>query len=169
MGGMASQITSLTIVYSTVYWGADQRKHKSSELLAFVQGIHWGPVNSPHKWPVTPKVFPFDMTSSWYIDDWTKWPLVWTRLLQMPNKDLLYLDITEVHNNSETGCKPLLAQALAWYLIRNKPFAEPKWYSKNKSHGHLLALINIFSKWMHFSVCSVSWSGIPGVQNDWIE
>ena len=46
---------------------------------------------------------------------------------------------TEVNNNSETGCKPLLAQALAWYLIRKKPFAEPKWYSKHKSHGHLLA------------------------------
>ena len=28
--------------------------------MAFVQGIHWGPVNSPHKWPVTRKMFPFD-------------------------------------------------------------------------------------------------------------
>ena len=39
MGTMASQITSLTIVYSTVYSGADQRKHQSSALLAFVRGI----------------------------------------------------------------------------------------------------------------------------------
>ena len=60
MSAMASQITSLTIVYSTVFWGADQRKHQSSESLAFVQGIHWGPVNSPHKWPVKRKMFPFD-------------------------------------------------------------------------------------------------------------
>ena len=30
MGAMASLITSLTIVYSTVYSGADQRKHQSS-------------------------------------------------------------------------------------------------------------------------------------------
>ena len=60
MGTMASQITILTIVYSTGYSGADQRKHKSSASLAFVWGIHRGPVNSPHKWPVTRKVFPFD-------------------------------------------------------------------------------------------------------------
>ena len=39
---------------------ADQRKHQSSASLAFVRGIHQGPVNSPHKWPVTRKMFPFD-------------------------------------------------------------------------------------------------------------
>ena len=60
MGAIASQITSLTIVYSTVYSDADQRKHQSSASLAFVWGIHRGPVNSPHKWPVTRKMFPFD-------------------------------------------------------------------------------------------------------------
>ena len=60
MGAIASQITSLTIVYSTVYSGADQRKHQSSASLAFVRGIHRGAVNSPHKWPVTRKMFPFD-------------------------------------------------------------------------------------------------------------
>ena len=53
MGEMASQITSLAIVYSTVYSGADQRKHQSSASLAFVLGIPRGPVNSPHKWPVS--------------------------------------------------------------------------------------------------------------------
>ena len=40
MGAIASQITSLTIVYSTVYSDADQRKHQSSASLAFVRGIH---------------------------------------------------------------------------------------------------------------------------------
>ena len=60
MGAIASQITSLTIFYSTVYSDADQRKHQSSTSLAFVRGIHRGPVNSPHKWPVTRKMFPFD-------------------------------------------------------------------------------------------------------------
>ena len=57
---MASQITSLTMVYSTVYSGADQRKHQSSASLAFVRGIHRWPVNFPHKGPVTRKMFPFD-------------------------------------------------------------------------------------------------------------
>ena len=60
MSTISSQTTSLTIVYSTVYSDADQRKHQSSASLAFVRGIHRGPVNSPHKWPVTRKMFPFD-------------------------------------------------------------------------------------------------------------
>ena len=40
MSAMASQITSLTIVYSTVYSDADQWKHQSSASLACVRGIH---------------------------------------------------------------------------------------------------------------------------------
>ena len=60
MGMMASQITSFTIVYSTVYSAADQRKHQSSTSLAFVWGIHRWAVNSLHKLPVMRKMFPFD-------------------------------------------------------------------------------------------------------------
>ena len=60
MNAMLSQITSLTIVCSNVYSGADQRKHHSSAALAFVRGIHRWPVNSPHKRPVTRKICPFD-------------------------------------------------------------------------------------------------------------
>ena len=56
MNAVASQITSLTIVYSSVYWDVDQRKHQSSASLAFVRS----PVNSPHKGPVTRNVLPFD-------------------------------------------------------------------------------------------------------------
>ena len=40
MGAIASQITSLTIVYSIFYSDAVQRKHESSASLAFVWGIH---------------------------------------------------------------------------------------------------------------------------------
>ena len=60
MSATASQIISLTIVYSTVYSGADQRKYKRTAPLAFVQGIHRWSVNSPHKRPVTRKMFPFN-------------------------------------------------------------------------------------------------------------
>ena len=60
MSAIASQITSLTIVYSTVYPGGDQRRHQSPASLAFVRRIHHWPVNSPHKWPVTRKMFSFD-------------------------------------------------------------------------------------------------------------
>ena len=52
---MAFQITNLTVVYSTAYSGADQRKYQSSASLAYVRG----PVNSPHKRPVTRNMFPF--------------------------------------------------------------------------------------------------------------
>ena len=63
---IASQITSLTIVYSTVYSGADERKHQSSLPLALVRVIHWSLVNSPHKGPVTRKMFPFDDVIMWH-------------------------------------------------------------------------------------------------------
>ena len=65
MGAMASQITSLAIVYSTVHSGPYQRKHQSSASLVFVRGIRRWPVNSPHKWPVTRKCFHL-MTSSYF-------------------------------------------------------------------------------------------------------
>ena len=60
MGTLASQITSLATVYSIVYYDADQRKHQSSASPAFVRGIHRWLVNSPHKGPVTRKMFLFD-------------------------------------------------------------------------------------------------------------
>ena len=59
MSSMASQITSLTIVYSTVYSRSNQRKYQNSASLVFVWGNHRSPVNSPHKGPVTRKMFPF--------------------------------------------------------------------------------------------------------------
>ena len=67
MSTMASQITSLTIVYSTVYSGTDQRKYQSSASLAFVRGIHRGPLNSPHKESVTRKMLPFDDVPKQYM------------------------------------------------------------------------------------------------------
>ena len=69
MSVMVSQITSLMIVYSSIDWGADQRKHQSSASLAFVRVIHRWSVNSPHKGPVTHKMFPFDdvIMLWWYM------------------------------------------------------------------------------------------------------
>ena len=65
MSTMTSQITSVSIVYSTVCPGADQRKHQSSVPLAFVWGIHRWPMNSPHKKPVTRKCF--NLMTSWSV------------------------------------------------------------------------------------------------------
>ena len=61
MDGMESQITSLTIVYSTVYSGRRTKKnikaprhwHLCGEITAVTDEF-------PHKWPVTRKMFSFD-------------------------------------------------------------------------------------------------------------
>ena len=77
MGVRASQFTSLAIVHSTVYSDADQGKHQSSASLAFANGIHRGPVNSPHKLRVTglcawnspgTREFPAQMASNAFDD-----------------------------------------------------------------------------------------------------
>ena len=73
MGALASQITRLAIVYSTVYSDADERKHQSSASLAFVWGIHrdrWIPRT---KGQLRGKCFHL-MTSSWYV--WKYVPLI---------------------------------------------------------------------------------------------
>ena len=92
MGTMASQITRLAIVYSTVYSGADQRKHQSCASLAFVWGIHRWTVNSSHEGPLMRKMFPFDdviMGTITHIpgkpvflkhfEAWTNWSLIYRR------------------------------------------------------------------------------------------
>ena len=68
MSTMASQITSVSVVCSTIGSGSDQRKYQSSASLAFVRGIHRWPVNSPHKRPVRRKLFPFDDVIMIYHD-----------------------------------------------------------------------------------------------------
>ena len=60
MSAMASQITGISIVCSTVGSDADQRKHLSSAALTFVRKIHLWPVTFPQKRTVTRKMFPFD-------------------------------------------------------------------------------------------------------------
>ena len=78
MSAIASQITGVSSVSSAVCSGADRRKHQCSASLAFVRGIHRSPVNSPHKGPVTRKLFLFDdviMDLCCYIIDLGR--LVW--------------------------------------------------------------------------------------------
>ena len=67
MGMMASQITSVSNISSTVCSVTDKKKCQSSASLFFVRGIHWWPVNSPHKGPVTLKMFPFDYVTRIHI------------------------------------------------------------------------------------------------------
>ena len=65
MGVMASQSTGVPFFCS----GGDQRKHVSSVSLAFVRGIHRWPVDSPHKGPVTRKMFPWLLICNYAIKE----------------------------------------------------------------------------------------------------
>ena len=60
MSAIASQITSVSIVYLALCSGEDQRKQQSCASLAFVMGNHRWPLNFPHKGPLTRKIFAFD-------------------------------------------------------------------------------------------------------------
>ena len=60
ISAMASQFIGVSVVFSAICSSADQSKHQSSAPMAFVGGIHGWPVDSPLKWPVTRKMFPFD-------------------------------------------------------------------------------------------------------------
>ena len=110
MTTMASQITSLTVVYSIFYSDTDQRKHQCCASLAFVRGIHREPVNSPHKWPVTRKMFPFDDV----IMRRTNWTLGWNETTQNRPKfyqffyKLLHTPRSNFHNNSKASILPWL-------------------------------------------------------------
>ena len=130
MGAIASEISSLTIVYSTVYSDADQRKHQSSASLIFVRGIHRGPVNSPHKWPVTRKMFPFDdviMLSSGQDSHFSDAILVtshylnqyWLRCMKLYNVSWLQWDTLIEFNNGK----------------------QSNWRQKKNIYGHLSDII----------------------------
>ena len=87
MGAIASPITSLVGVCSAVWLGSDQRKHQSPASLAFVWGIHRRPVNSPHKGPVTRKMFPIDDVIMFAPGN-EKWP-IWCQAITWTNDQLL--------------------------------------------------------------------------------
>ena len=85
---MASQIISLTIVYSTVHSGPDQRKHQSSASLRFVRAILRWPVNFPHQGPVMRKMFPSDDVIMYHKDK--KYKARCLNVVQMVQFSLLY-------------------------------------------------------------------------------
>ena len=97
MTTVASQITSLTIVYSAVYSDAEQRKHQSSASLAFVR------VNSPHKWPVTRKMFPFD-------------DVIMSPLNERWQCSLIYSEYCHSHTRSWTDV--VCGVVIGWRLVR---------------------------------------------------
>ena len=105
MNAMASQITSLAIVYSTFHSGADQRKHQSSASLVFVRGIHRWPVNFPHKGPIT----------------WIFFSIRWRHHVMGPNLSIIPLPnvITNSTKFSAGTALTELRNKLQWTFSRN--------------------------------------------------
>ena len=104
---IASQITSLMVVYSMVYSGANQRKHQSSASLAFVWGLHREPVNSLHKLPVTRKYFHF-VTSSWQFNQFR-----FSCAVKINNESSVHNDIAGQGRNNSIS-KIYRAEIIAW-------------------------------------------------------
>ena len=92
MRTMASQITSLTIIYSIVYSGPDQRKHQSSASLAFVRGIHRWPVNSLTQKASNAENVPFDDVVMWCVSE--GYPILLSKIhFKLGNTDFLTWDL----------------------------------------------------------------------------
>ena len=67
MRAVAYQITRISCLLN-VCSGSDQRKTSKLLVTGRLRGIHRWPVNSPHKGPVTPRMFPFDdVTIGWLL------------------------------------------------------------------------------------------------------
>ena len=148
MSAMASQITSITMVYSTVYSGADQRKHQSPASLAFV-GIHRWPVNSPHKGPVTRKVVPF-VTSSY---QWCG-ALIFSLLLAWTN----FLTNNRAAGELRRDGRHVTSLKLKCILVVLFP-------------GCLVDVIDVINwliDWLIFSAQVMWWSGIVILRNGFI-
>ena len=128
MNAMASQITSLAIVYSSVYSGVDQRTHQSSASLAFVRGIHRWPAHSPGQ--QRRKCFHM-MTSSWGGTCLQSVQSVWQDHTQ--NNKTSYSKYNKVNLTSNT----------ILYKIHNV-----KWYS-SKISFNLNSRDNVHCSWMY--------------------
>ena len=94
MSAMVSHKSPASRFYSTVCSAVDQRKHQSSASLAFVRGIHWWPVDSPFKWPVTRKMFHLMASSC----------LETAKIIGVID----YYRTTTKHNKAQTKCIKLL-------------------------------------------------------------
>ena len=190
MGAMASQITSITTVYSTVYSGADQRKLQSSTSLAVVRGSLWWPVNSLHKWPGTRKMFPFDdvimfnehcVLKHVILANNKKYPLKFTRDL---STTCVY---PEYHSPSfEKHALPSCLRSFIHFslvtsspvkIIGKSPHSWPKnRYSWSLMHYYSLALNHRYAYVIYILVSandiflkSAPWHAFPSQHNDVIK
>ena len=122
MSMMASQITSLTIVYSTVYPWRRSKKTSKLHITGLCGGIHRWPVNSLHKGPVMRKMFPFDCVIIHFIEFQLRW--------------IQYDKIQRQIVTSPSSFFP----CLTWNNKRNQ----------HCPLGNVAAVIKVFKCWTHF-------------------
>ena len=149
MRAMASQITMLTIVYSNVYAGTDQRKHQSSASLAFVRGIRRWPENSRHKGPVTRKMFFYWWRH--YVDV----NFFWIGRINLDPK--LWFQIESTYSVSQDICtRFLLCCALLWlyidFPISIRLTSLALWQSNDCPSASKATLMNMdkYFMWIHY-------------------
>ena len=114
MSAMASQITGVSSVCSTVCSGADQRKYQSCASLDIMRGIHQSPVDSPHKRLVTRKMFPFDDVIMKQQQKLLGWTFIETRISSKDNKNDISRKVTRIWQN-------------IFLSIYHKDIEKPRW------------------------------------------
>ena len=115
MSTMVSQINGVSIVCSTVCSGADKKtKHESSASLAFVRGNRRSPIHSPHKDPVTQKMFEFDDVIINHIAQEGSLPISQMIFLSTSKIRRIYRLVTYSHSNNKTGKIHISYKPLQW-------------------------------------------------------
>ena len=148
MNTIVSQITSLTIVYSTVYSDADQNKHQSSASLAFVWGSHRGPVRFETIWRSCDlTVMPIICTQIWL--------LYWT-ILSVISNCLLWIDMG--------GCWKTPPTINITRLIR-RPISRTIFHRNSNSMKNLLKWSSIVGKHIFIYPLSASNYEINNILN----
>ena len=159
MIAMTSQIASLTIVYSVVYSGADQGKHQRSASLAFVREIHRWPVNSPHKGPVTRKMFPFDDVICFNLTH----PQLYIYFLNYALT--IYGVLVDVNYISIETRKPTLKSSYSnwWGRLAISLVQIPPKYSQTIAHKSAVWAIKIqLLSWTRWTVCAINCDQLHG-------
>ena len=142
MTTMASEITGISIVCSTICSGVDQRKHQSSTSLAFVRGIHWWLVDSPPKWTVMRKMFSFD--------DIVMNLLTMCQWWGSPAQFVLEISIIDVATSFSDKNSP-------WWLWRMLPSTKMR-YHKNYLESLLCWVKHLSGYWTYVDTDSVGFN-----------
>ena len=124
--------------------GADLRKHQSSASLAFVMGIHWLPVDSPHKGPVTRKMFPFDDVIMMLTKVYSFWGILKTEhnwhkndlMNRTTNLHVIFL----LHNPTETKMSVKIKSKYTFGLQNAFCFKTSQCYDKYILHNSIFAV-----------------------------